>query len=105
MLELECESYSLGIEEDEALNSMTAFMANRTSVLPSAATSSEPRVPGASVGATASANVEETAAWAERPRATGQDQQGISVNNFKGMKWNGIGAVTVVLTLLGIFRF
>jgi hypothetical protein len=101
MQELACESYSLGVEDDEAFNSRTAFVANRTSVLPSA-TSSESR---AGVGETASANVEETAAWAERPSATGQDQHGVGVNNFRGVQWNGIGAVTIVLMLSTIFGF
>ena len=102
MQELECESHSLGVEEDNAFNTRTLFAANRTSGVPGS-TSSERGVPGASVGATASANPEETAVWADRASATGVSQQGLA-SGLKGVRWNGIGALTLVLmvsTFLG----
>ncbi|KAH7371590.1 hypothetical protein BKA66DRAFT_572823 [Pyrenochaeta sp. MPI-SDFR-AT-0127] len=104
MQQLECESYSLGIEEDQALKSKTLFVANRTSVL-SRSTASERQVPGASVGATAPPNVEETAAWVQRPSTTNQAQQGVAVSSYGKVKWNGLGAVTMFLALSGMCGF
>lgn len=96
MQQLECESHSLGLEDENLFNSPTSFVANRTSSIPSS-TSSVRGVFGASVGATASANVEETASWVDRPTATGQTQQGTGVHRLRGLRWNGMGGIAIGL--------
>lgn len=77
-------------------------MANKTSA-PASATSSDTRYFGASVGATASANVEETAPWVERQTATGQRQHNGGVRwSTKGGWKVACGVVAVSLWLVAL---
>jgi hypothetical protein len=103
MQELECESWSLQIESQEARSSFNGFAGNRTSVSPST-TSSEYRIHVSipTVGATASANVEETAPWVERPSATGQVKQGTSGSTLRQVRWNGLHSIMLILVLSGM---
>lgn len=75
IVELDCESHSIAISDELIFNSKTVFVANTTFGASRSSTSLESNH-GASVGATASANVEETAAWTDRASATGQVQTG-----------------------------
>jgi hypothetical protein len=104
--QLECESYSIQIEAQNARNSMTLFLGNQTSATTTAATS-KPRVNVSipSVGATAPANVEETAPWADRPSATGQVKPNAGTRSVSRSKWSKVGCVTLVVVLMGIAGF
>jgi hypothetical protein len=97
--ELACESYSLGIDSELAFDSAITFTANKTYATASTV-SSNSIYRGATVGATASANVEETAPWVERPTALGSTRHNSCPKLSAEGTLAGVGGNILILLLL-----
>jgi hypothetical protein len=103
MQQLECESWSLQIDSQEARSSFNGFAGNRTSVNPSTTSSAyQVHVSMPTVGATVPANVEETAPWLGRPSVTGPVQLGMGTRALARFRWRGLHSVILILALRGI---
>ncbi|RYN99557.1 hypothetical protein AA0120_g1977 [Alternaria tenuissima] len=100
--ELACESYSLEMDSELAVNSGLTFTANETSAMASRTTSNS-IYGGATVGATASANAEETAPWVERPTASGPGQQSSSAQWSAKGGLAGMGGKILILLVLSSY--
>ena len=92
--DLECESHSIALSDELAFNSRTLLVANTTS----SPVPSQLVDPSDSVGATASANPEETAAWIGRASATSQTSAGSK--HVMRSKWSGPRTVAVALIMV-----